>query len=156
MVRFWRMSTVATVAIVDAWHAWTVATPTPGHHRPSKYRSIVRRNGRTIVTAFRLAAAGCRSSHGCDGNGHNRIGCSMCRVYQTASRRNRSATVDDGDQVPSQPIGHDLVVGTLSDVVSDDDRKPDVVCIGADCPQPLQANLVGPGIVVSRGIDRIG
>jgi len=80
----------------------------------------------------------------------------MCRVYQTASRRNRSATVDDGDQVPSQPIGHDLVVGALSDVVADDDRKPDVVCIGADCPQPLQANLVGPGIVVSRGIDRIG
>ena len=156
MVRFWRMSSVSARVPARPRARPPVARPPPGHHRPSKHQANSRHSGRTIVTVFVAAAAGYRSSPDCDDNGTNRIGCSVCRVYQTASRRNRSATVDDGDQVPSQPIGHDLVVGALSDVVSDDDRKPDVVCIGADCPQPLQANLVGPGIVVSRGIDRIG
>ena len=146
MVQFWRMSTVATVATVDAWHAWTVATPPPGHHRPSKHQSNSRHSGRTIVTVFVAAAAGYRSSPDCDDNGTNRIGCSVCRVYPTRAaaqqwtnrnRRNLSA------------------VGALS-VVADDDRKPEVDCIGDDCPRPLQSILVGPGIVVSRGIGRSG
>jgi len=146
VVRFWRMSTVATVAIVDAWHAWTVATPTPGHHRPSKHRSILRRNGGTIVTVFVAAAVGYRSSPDCDDNGTNRIGCSVCRVYPT-----RAAA-----QQWTNRNRRNLSAGVALSVVADGDRKTDVVCIGVDCPRLLQSILVGPGIVVSRGIGRSG
>ena len=151
MVQFWQMSTVATVAIVDTWRAWTVATPSPGHRGTSKHRSNNRHSGRTIVTAFRLAAAGCRSSHGCDGNGRNRNGRLVCRVYQHAPRRNRGTTV-----TVVSVNRRNLSAGGALSVVADGDRKPDVDCIGDDCPGPLQANLVGPEIVGSRGIGRSG